>query len=212
MPVVGAEATAAERGVLSLSDTAWEEARRRAEVIGPLAGMGSVSHDAADEAGEQLGLSRRQVYVLVKRWRQGSGLVTDLAVGRSSGGRGAGRLPEAVESVIREVLTKRYMSRQRPSLAVVHGDVVRACKARGLVAPARNTLAARIAMLHPAAVAQASEGDDAARRLRGAAGTRRWETTRPTVSRRTLIVEASITLPRAELPAGLSRRAGNRHK
>ncbi len=170
MPVGANTATVAERGVLSLSDTAWEEARRRAEVIGPLAARGSVPHDAADEAGEQLGLSRRQVYVLVKRWRQGSGLVTDLAVGRSSGGRGAGRLPEAVEVVIREVLTKRYMSRQRPTLAVVHGDVVRTCKSRGLVAPARNTLAARIARLHPAAVAQAREGSDAARSLRAAGG------------------------------------------
>ena len=158
-----------ERGVLSLSAAAWDEARRRAAVIGPLA-SGRVSHGAADAAGEQLGLSRRQVYALLKSWRQGSGLVTDLAVARSDGGRGEGRLPAAVESVIREVLRKRYMTRQRPSLAVVYGDVVRACKAQDLRVPARNTVASRIALLHPAAVAQAREGSEGARSLRDAGG------------------------------------------
>lgn len=147
-----------ERGVLALSADAWEEARRRAALIGPLA-TGPVSHGAADAAAEQLGLSRRQVYVLVKSWRQGSGLVTDLAVARSDGGRGGGRLPEAVEAVIGEVLRTRYMTRQRPTLAAVYGDVVRACKAEGLRVPARNTVASRIELLHPTAVAQAQEGN-----------------------------------------------------
>ncbi|MGH9067411.1 MAG: transposase [Acidimicrobiales bacterium] len=160
-----------ERGVLAMSEATWEEARRRATAIGPLAAMGSVSHGAADGAGEQLGLSRRQIYVLVNRWRQGSGLVTDLAVGRSTGGRGGGRLPEAVEALIREVLRRRYLQRQRPKLADVYGDVVRACRAKGLPAPARNTVSSRIALLHPAEVAQAREGSEAARRLRAAGGT-----------------------------------------
>jgi len=55
-----------ERGLLSTSDQEWAEARRRSAVIGPLAAMGGVGHQAADAAAEQLGLSRRQVYVLVK--------------------------------------------------------------------------------------------------------------------------------------------------
>lgn len=70
-----------ERGLVSMSEVAWEQARQRAAVIAPLAALGSVSHRAADAAGGQLGLSRRQVYVLVGRYRQGSGLVTDLARG-----------------------------------------------------------------------------------------------------------------------------------
>ena len=164
------EQPVAERGVLSLSDKAWEEARRRAAVVGPLAAAGSVPHGAADAAGARLGLSRRQVYVLVKRWRQGSGLVTYLAAGRSDGGRGGGRLPEAVESVIGEIIAKRYLSRQRPSLAVVYSDVVRACRRQGFAVPARNTVASRIARLDPGAAAQAREGSEGARSLRAAGG------------------------------------------
>src|SRR6516165_3645118 len=105
------EAPVAELGVVSLSDEAWEEARRRAAVIGPLAAKRSISHQAADAAAGQLGLGRRQVYVLVERWRQGSGLVTDLAVGHSDGGRGRGRLPESVEAVIADVLQARFLKR-----------------------------------------------------------------------------------------------------
>jgi putative transposase len=67
------EAPVVERGVVSLSDVTWEEARQRVEVIGPSASRRSISHAAADAAGEQLGLSRRQIYALATRWRQGSG-------------------------------------------------------------------------------------------------------------------------------------------
>ena len=77
-----------EHGVATLSEQAWERARRRAEIIGPLAQSKTIGHEAADAAAQALGLSRRQVYVLIRRARQGSGLVTDLALGQSSGGKG----------------------------------------------------------------------------------------------------------------------------
>jgi putative transposase len=73
--------------------------------------------------------------------------------------------------VIAEVLRARYLTRQRFSLAVVHRDVVRACKARGVAVPARNTVANRVAAMAPGRVAQAREGTEAARRLRAAGGT-----------------------------------------
>lgn len=77
-----------EHGVATLPEQAWERARRRAEIIGPLAQSETVGHEAADAAAQALGLSRRQVYVLIRRARLGSGLVTDLALGQSSGGKG----------------------------------------------------------------------------------------------------------------------------
>lgn len=72
-----------EQGVATLPDEAWERARRRAEIISPLAQSETVGHEAADMAAQALGLSRRQVYVLIRRARQGSGLVTDLVPGQS---------------------------------------------------------------------------------------------------------------------------------
>ena len=80
-------------------------------------------------------------------------------------------MPDAVESLIGEVIRKRYLNRQRPSLAVVYGDVVRACRRQGLAVPARNTVASRIDRLDPGAVAQARKGSEGARTLRAAGGT-----------------------------------------
>lgn len=160
-----------EHGLVSMSDTAWAQARRRAAVIAPLAAMDTVGHSDADDAAGQLGLSRRQVYALVRRYRQGAGVVTDVAAGQSDGGHGGGRLSEPVELLIRELIRTGYLKRQKLSLAVVYRDIVRACKAQGLAVPARNTVARRIAMMHPVKVERSREGADAVRPLQGAGGT-----------------------------------------
>ncbi len=153
-----------------LPDEAWERARRRAEIISPLAQSETVGHEAADMAAQALGLSRRQVYVLIRRARQGSGLVTDLVPGQSGGGKGKGRLPEPVERVIHELLQKRFLTKQKRSLAAFHREVTQVCKAQKLRVPARNTVALRIASLDPRKVIRRREGQDAARDLQGVGG------------------------------------------
>lgn len=160
----------AAQGVATLPDEAWAQARHRTEIIGPLAALEVVGHEAADEAAQALGLSRRQVYVLIRRARQGTGLVPDLTPGRSGGGKGKGRLPEPVERIIRELLQKRFLTKQKRSLAAFHREVAQACKTQKLPVPARNTVAQRIAGLHPAKIARSRGGQDAARPLQGAGG------------------------------------------
>ena len=159
-----------ERGLLSVPDEVWAVAVRRAEVIGPLAAAGAVGAAAADAAAGELGLSRRQVYTLLGRWRAGEGVVSDLVPGASSGGRGGRRLPEAVEAVIQEVLGRSYLSRQRRSIASVHREVARVCRLRGLAVPSRGAVARRIADLDPVMARRARAGPDAARALEPAGG------------------------------------------
>ena len=159
-----------ERGVATLPDKVWELARLRTEIIGPLAALEVVGHLAADTAAHALGLSRRQVYMLIRRARQGGGLVTDLTPGQSSGGKGNSRLPEPVERIIRELLQKRFLTKQKRTLAALYREVVRACKAQKLRVPARNTVALRIAGLDPLQTIRRREGQDASRDLQGAGG------------------------------------------
>ncbi len=159
-----------EQGVATLPDQAWERARRRAEIIGPLAQSEPVGHAAADAAAQALGVSRRQVYALIRRARQGAGLVTDFAPGQSSGGKGKGRLPEPVERIIRELLQRRFLTKQKRSLAAFHREVAQACKAQKLRVPTRNTLALRIAGLDPLKTVRRREGQDASRELQGVGG------------------------------------------
>jgi putative transposase len=159
-----------ERGVLTASAEVWQVAVRRAEVIGRLAAGDAVGHVAVDAAAAELGLSRRRVYELLRRWRAGSGLVSDLIPGRSSGGRGREQLAEPVEAVIREVMRTRYLTRQRRSMAAVHREVARTCRSRGLPVPSRGALVRRAARLDPVAVVAARQGPDAARERRAAGG------------------------------------------
>jgi len=166
----GEPAMVAERGLLATSEEVWNLAVRRAEVIGRLAQAGVVGLEAADAAAAKLGVSRRLVYVLLRRWREGEGVVSDLIPRRSSGGRGRQHLPDAVEAVIGELLRTRYLTRQKRSVAAVHRELARICRRRGLPVPSRGTLQRRIAKLDPVKAASAREGSDAARALRSAAG------------------------------------------
>lgn len=159
-----------ERGLLTLSEAAWSQAVLRAQVTGPLAALPVVGRAPADDAAERLGLSRRWIYRLVKRYRQGLGRATDLAPGRSDGGRGKGRLPEPVERLVRERLRRRFLSRPKCTLAALHRDIAQVCRARGLPVPTRNTVALRIAALDPREVARKRDGAQAARPLQAAAG------------------------------------------
>ena len=165
-----AEELVVERGVLTAPGPVWDAAVRRAEVIERLAAKPMVGLDAADQAAAELGVSRRQVYVLVARWRAGEGVVSDVLPGRSSGGRGAGRLPDEVEAIVREVLRSRYLTRQRRSVAAVYREIARQCRFCGLRVPSRGTVLRRIAQLDPVKSTSAREGGDAVRPLRSAGG------------------------------------------
>jgi putative transposase len=101
------------------------------------------------------------VYVLVGRWRAGEGVVSDLLPSRSGGGR----LPGQVEAVISEVLSTRYLTRQRRTVAVVHREIARCCRTRGLPVPSRGSVARRIARLEPVSARAAREGSRAVRAL-----------------------------------------------
>lgn len=166
----GGSAEVVERGVLTSSEEVWAVAVRQAEVIGRLAREDRVGVRAADAAAAELGISQRQVYVLLRRWREGEGVVSDLLPRRSSGGRGRSRLPDEVEALLVEVIRSRYLNRQRRSVAAMYRELVRRCRLRGLPVPARNTLIQRITQMDPVRAATAREGRDAARSLTSAGG------------------------------------------
>lgn len=159
-----------ESGTLTMPDVVWDRTKSVSAVIGPLAARTIIGRAAVDEAASSLGVSPRQVYVLIKRHRDGSGLLTDLAPGRSSGGKGASRLSEEVEDLVRELVRKQFLTRQKRTLAAVYRDISAACRARGLPVPARNTVERRIRALDPVEVGRRRGGPDAVRGLQSAGG------------------------------------------
>lgn len=165
-----ADSALPEHGVLTADETRWQVAVARAKVIGPLAESDRVSVAAADQAADQLGVTQRQVYALVRRWRAGEGVASDLLPRRSSGGRGGARLPEEVEQIIRKVLRNRYLTRQKRSVTVICREITRECRIAGLKPPSRSAVTRRIRRLDPVKAATSRQGADAARARRAAGG------------------------------------------
>lgn len=153
----------AETGVLTASAEQWEQARSRFAVLSELADRSSIGTAVVEDAAQQLGVSPRRVYVLLSKLRNGGGSVTDLLVSAPAGGRGRSRVPAEVEEVIAEHINREFLARQKLSVAALHRHIALACHRAGLPIPARNTVAARIAAMHPGRVARSRGGPDAAR-------------------------------------------------
>lgn len=83
-----------ERGLITVSKSEWERARLRTEMIALLAKLEIVNWELADNAADKLNISRRQIYTLIARCRQGHGLVSDILLNKSHDGKGKSRLPE----------------------------------------------------------------------------------------------------------------------
>lgn len=160
----------AESGTLTMPDVVWDRTKLVSAAIAPLAAQSIVGRVAVDAVAASLGISRRQVYVLIKRHRDGSGLLTDLAPGRSSGGKGASRLVDEVEDLVRAMVRKQFLTRQKRTVAAVHRDIAMACRARGLPAPSRSSVERRIRALNPVEVGRQRGGPDAVRSLQSAGG------------------------------------------
>lgn len=159
-----------ERGLLSSSKEEWELAKLRTDVISALAQLTTVSWSLADEAAKKLTISRRQVYTLISRYRQGEGLVTDMLVKKSHGGKGKSRLPETTDQIIKEVLQSHYLNKQKYSETVVWNEIIQRCRKQNLSVPARNTVRLRIQRISLDLVIKKRKGNTAARTLQSAGG------------------------------------------
>lgn len=148
----------------------WDEARRRAAIVGPLADFGPVSIDAAEEAARKLGLSSRSVYSLVRVWRQSGGSIPALVARKPPGGRGKTRLTKKLEVIFDEAIEQFYLKAQKPRIALLTKEIRRRCRLSGLKPPVMNTVKARLKRLLPTEVIAKREGKKAAHRLKSAAG------------------------------------------
>ena len=128
-------------------EAAWEEARRRAEVVRPLAARDRPPRQLIQAAAATLGLSERQTYALLRRCRDAGGDLTALLPGRSSGGRNKPRVPPASEAALDRIIRELYLTPQKPTAAQVVRDVIGCCGAQDLRAPSANTIRRRLKAL-----------------------------------------------------------------
>ena len=130
-----------------IPEAAWSEARRRAEVIRPLADRDHLRRYMVQSAAATLGLSERQTYTLLRRCREAGGELTALVPGRSSGGRDRPRTAPSSEAALRRVVQEVYLTPQKPTAAEVAREVAGRCRAENLRPPSSSTVRRRLRSL-----------------------------------------------------------------
>jgi putative transposase len=145
-----------------VSEEDWREARRRLEVIQPLAAAPQRTRSRARVAAELLQLSIAQVYRLLDRYLTDPRLTTLLPArrGRRQGQR---QLRPEVENVIQSTIDEFYLTRQKPRVAALVAEVRRRCRTLGFPSPSRNAMRLRLQAIPPSQVTARRAGRKAAR-------------------------------------------------
>lgn len=130
-----------------ISEAAWAEAQRRADIVRPLAARDRQPCHLVQAAAASLGLSERQTYTLLRRCREADGALTALLPGCSGGGRGGTRIAAESEAALRRIIEETYLTAQRRPASEVVTEVLGRCRKAGLALPSPNTVRRRIKAL-----------------------------------------------------------------
>lgn len=141
--------------------TAWSIACNREPAIRSLASLPKITRAAMLNASAELGLSRSRVFELVARYRAEP--VTSSLVDRPEGfPKGRRRLAPEIDQVVASEIERFYLTRPKPTLARLLREIRHACYERGLRAPTRKTIAARVAAIDRERLTRARDGAKAA--------------------------------------------------
>jgi putative transposase len=129
----------------------WEKARRRFEVLKPLADADRRSRGMAQEAADKLGVSLTLIYRLLARYEADPRLTSLLPERR---GRREGQLvlSAEVDEIISSVIDELFLTRQRQRVSDIVLEVRKRCRALGFPTPSRKAIDLRL-RLRPAAEA-----------------------------------------------------------
>lgn len=145
----------------------WQEARRRLEIIQPLAAVADRTRSSVSSAAQQLQLSVTHAYRLLKRYDADPRL-TSLLPARRGRKQGERRLPAVVEDVIRSAIEEIYLTRQKPRASVLIEEVRRRCRVLGLAPPSGKAVRQRLHARPASEVLARREGRKVARDRFGA--------------------------------------------
>jgi putative transposase len=140
----------------------WQEARRRLEIIQPLAAAADRTRSSVHLAAKQLKLSVTHAYRLLKRYDADPRL-TSLLPARRGRKPGHCRLATMVEEVIQTAIDEVYLTRQKPRVTVLVAEVHRRCRVLGLRTPSAKAVRRRLQGRPASELLARREGRKAAR-------------------------------------------------
>ncbi|MDP9105493.1 MAG: helix-turn-helix domain-containing protein, partial [Candidatus Eremiobacteraeota bacterium] len=130
------------QSIVTISDADWAEARRRFAFVDVLMRRRTRRADIAPLA-EEAGVTSSTLYRWVRQYRKLPRL-SSLLPYRPDGGRGKHRLSNALEDLVRNVISTFFLNDQQPTVESTVDEVVRRARFVELKPPARGTVRRRI--------------------------------------------------------------------
>jgi putative transposase len=127
------------KGVSELSESDWQTAKSRFEVISPIIRGEQSVYTVA----RQSGVGKSTLYRWLEKYER-TGLVTSLVNDENNGGRGKNRLPEEIDSIIQSVIEARYLTKQKITVKKVCQEIAMRCRGAGLKQPSYKAIRQRI--------------------------------------------------------------------
>jgi putative transposase len=145
-----------------VSDEKWAEAVRREPTIRRLVANGQNSRVVMEAAGRDLGLSKAQLYRMVKAFRDNP-VTQSLVVNKPGPQKGTSKLSVEVQRIIQQNIETVFKTGEKPTLKMLIREIWADCKLAGLPVPSRKAVSARISARSLKELVKAREGPKAAR-------------------------------------------------
>ena len=149
--------------IMQIAEADWAEAKRRAQILAPVATMHLCPQSVVQQAAAEIGCSVRHLYTLLRAYRASGGTLSALVPSKHSGGKGKGRLSADLEAIIATTIQEEYLTPQKRMAQRIVDEVRRRCHRAKLPPPADNTVRRRL---------HALRADDTLRRREGASRAR----------------------------------------
>lgn len=130
--------------ISEINDKTWDIGKQRADIIRPLAENSNCSQKMIEEAANQLQLSSRYIYKLIRTYRESHNIMTSLIPQKPSGGKGKTRLSELQELLIKNVIDKFYLTLQKLSPARIVEEIHKQCFEQNITKPSEASLRRRL--------------------------------------------------------------------
>lgn len=129
------------KSVSDLTEQEWIKASYRYDIITPIV-TNQPGFNIARIARDN-GIARRTLYNWLEKYQQ-TGSLSALVDDENTRNREKYQLPDEVEQIVKEIIEKRYLNKQRINAKRISLEVTIACKAAGLDEPHYTTVVRRI--------------------------------------------------------------------
>jgi len=135
-----------------ISEADWQEAKRRKTVLDPLMDKPNCPLEMAKQAGQQLGLTWRQIYNLLHRYRDYDYQLLALLPHKPTGGKDKTRLQYTAEQIIHTVIKDKYLPNPKIKISLIVEEIKRCCNRADIRPPGNNTIRRRIENIYNKAI------------------------------------------------------------